>query len=129
MARLELSKLRSPIGEVGSFVAASGTRTAGTPVVVNDCLVYPLETTTSAAGVVAYEIPKVLVTKNVSETWATGDKIYFFLGGVEFSNNPTDSNQTPVGICVEVPTTSAEGLIHFIGYQVPASTLDTNPSQ
>ena len=51
MARTEYAKLRSPISETDTFVAASGTRTAGLPDVVNDCLVYPLETTASAAGV------------------------------------------------------------------------------
>lgn len=133
MARTEKARLRSPIGEVGSFVAASGTRTAGLPVAVNDLLVYPLETTSSAAGVVAYEIPKVEVDKYPGQTWATGERVYFLsssgTGQNTFTTNGRDGVETPVGFVVELAVASdSTGLIHFVGYQIPTLALDQNPS-
>lgn len=133
MARTEYAKLRSPIGECGTFVAASGTRTAGTPVAVGDLLVYPLETTSSATGVVAYEIPKLEAAKYPGQSWATGERVYFLsssgTGQNTFTTNGRDGVETPVGFVVELAAASAStGLIHFIGYQVPTLALDQNPS-
>ena len=128
MARTELAKLRVPVEECFAIVAASGTRTAGTPVVLNDILVYPIETTASAAGVVCYDIPKVVVAKPTDEAWATGQKVYWDNTNSEFT---TDSSGLvgPVGIVTELAVTAgATGEIHFIGCQVPSTTLDTNPS-
>lgn len=126
MARVEYAKLRSPIGECHTFVAASGTRTAGTPVIVEDVLVYPLETTTSAVGVVAYEIPKVLVNK-LAEIWAAGVKVFW--DGTNFTIDDSGTTETPVGVCVEAAAaTDSEGLIHFVGAQLPYGDVDTNPS-
>lgn len=129
MARTELAKVRSPIGDVKTFVAASGTYTAGTILVVNDLLVYPLETASSATAVVAYEIPNVVVAKETGQIWLTGHRVYWRVDTSEFTNEEVNDSQTPTGIVIEgADSGDTEGNIHFFGAQFPAPTLDTNPS-
>jgi hypothetical protein len=113
MAKTEYAKLRCPVEDCKTFQAASGSYTAGTVVQLNDILVYPLETTSSAVGVVAYDIPKLLVSKKTaSETWAAGQYVYDNTG---FTNV---ASGTPVGIILEAAagTTVTTGLIHFMGW-------------
>lgn len=129
MARVELVRLRSPIGECETFVAASGTRTAGTFEAVGDVLVCPLETTSSAAGVVLYKAPKIEV-KKTGEAWTTGQKVFWRVDHDKFTiNTGTEASETPTGIVVEAAAENTTyGVIMFDGTQLVASSLDTNPS-
>jgi len=129
MAKTEYARLRSPIEECHTFIGASGDYTAGNPQIVNDVLVIPLETAASTTAVCAYEVPKVEVRKISSETWITGQKVYWQDYSVaEGSAGFTNDNSLLLGVTGIVTKAAATGTtygeINFVGYQVPSELLD-----
>ena len=128
MARTEYAKLRSPIHECKTFVAASGKYIAGEVTTVGDMFVYPLETATGATATVAYRIPWAVVPKVSEETWVPGEKTYFNTEYASFSNTDAEGDLTPVGLILEAAASgTTDGTISFIGAQVPDTTLDVTP--
>ena len=128
MARTEYAKLRSPIYECSTFVAASGKYVAGEVTTVQDMFVYPLETATGDTATVAYRIPWAVVPKVESETWAPGEKVYFNTEYASFSNADAEGDLIPVGLALEAGASGvSDGEISFIGAQVPDTVLDVTP--
>ena len=112
----DVLKLRCPVGEakVFDFSDVSGF-TAGTFEPISDCIVLPLQTVTSGIGVLAYDIPRVMVPVHPASALIAGDKLAFRLSSTTFETDTSDVKVTAVALEIKAGGVS-EVMAHFNGY-------------
>jgi len=76
-------------GNVNTFTAPTGGVTNGVPVLIGGVFVVPLDTVAAGLSFEGRSDGVWNLTKNTGETWVEGDGVYWDVGNLRASNDPT----------------------------------------